>query len=362
MDIAGLELSQQQKLLNQLYNLKIQARDKALAMEKRKAEEERKAIEQAHKEKISLLDRQQKEVVMKLINKRITENLTEQEYNRQLKDLFLTFLDEKLALEDLSEDERLDLQSQKQQIELDNYIEHATQLREQQEEYKAFIEDMSVALGETLGEMFMSNEEGMRDMLKNMLKMLLDYLEKVMLASIGQVTITAFTNFASAAAAMGKIIAIKAAFSAAKAAIGNFYTGGYTGQGSWDQPQGIVHSNEFVANRFAVANPAVRPVLDLLDQAQRSGSISNLTSADIAAVSGRSSSPNDVTIVNNPSSINAGIGDNRMMNVVIECTRVMKLIQERFKDDIKAEVSITGKRGLNNVSNTYDKLIKNIER
>ena len=138
----------------------------------------------------------------------------------------------------------------------------------------------------TLGEMFAGNEEGMRNMLKNMLGMILDYLEKVVIASIGQVTITGFTNFASAALAMGKILAIKAAFSAVKSAIGNFYTGGFTGAGAWDDPKGIVHSNEFVANRFAVANPAVRPILDLLDHAQRSGSISNLSSADIAAGSG----------------------------------------------------------------------------
>ena len=51
MNIAGLELSQQQKLLDQLYNLKIQARDKALATEKNKADDERKAMEQAQKEK-----------------------------------------------------------------------------------------------------------------------------------------------------------------------------------------------------------------------------------------------------------------------------------------------------------------------
>ena len=37
--------------------------------------------------------------------------------------------------------------------------------------------------------------------------------------------------------------AIKAAFAVVKGLVGNFYTGGYTGSGSWDQPQGIVHSN-----------------------------------------------------------------------------------------------------------------------
>lgn len=87
-------------------------------------------------------------------------------------------------------------------------------------------------------------------------------------------------------ASVGKILAIKAAFAAAKTAVGNFYTGGYTGPGSWDQPQGIVHSNEFVANRFAVANPNLRPIFDAIDVAQRSGNVGNLTAEDIAAVAG----------------------------------------------------------------------------
>lgn len=65
-----------------------------------------------------------------------------------------------------------------------------------------------------------------------------------------------------------------------------YASGGYTPSGAWDEPQGVVHSNEFVANRQAVANPEVRPVLDLIDAAQRSGSIANLSSSDIAAVVG----------------------------------------------------------------------------
>ena len=69
------------------------------------------------------------------------------------------------------------------------------------------------------------------------------------------------------AKASAKIVLITAAFETAKGILGGFYTGGYTGGGDWDEPKGVVHSNEFVANRFAVANPAVRPVLDLIDVA-----------------------------------------------------------------------------------------------
>ncbi|MFT8251812.1 hypothetical protein, partial [Salmonella enterica] len=76
------------------------------------------------------------------------------------------------------------------------------------------------------------------------------------------------------------------AFETAKGLISNFYTGGFTPSGDWNQPQGIVHSNEFVANRFAVANPNLRPIFDAFDVAQRSGNVGNLTAEDIAAVAG----------------------------------------------------------------------------
>jgi hypothetical protein len=55
-----------------------------------------------------------------------------------------------------------------------------------------------------------------------------------------------------------------------------YFAGGFTGAGVWNKPQGVVHSNEFVANRYATNNPSVKPVLDIIDYAQQNGQISNL--------------------------------------------------------------------------------------
>ena len=82
--------------------------------------------------------------------------------------------------------------------------------------------------------------------------------------------------------------AIKMAFGLAKGAVSSFDTGGFTPGGNWNEPQGIVHSNEFVANRFAVKNPQVLPVLQRIDAAQRDGSISHLTGKEIADVTSNS--------------------------------------------------------------------------
>lgn len=74
-------------------------------------------------------------------------------------------------------------------------------------------------------------------------------------------------GFIGLAKAAAEIALITAAFQTAKAVINGFEEGGYTGSGRHDEPKGIVHAGEFVANRYAVQNPAIRPVLDLIDQA-----------------------------------------------------------------------------------------------
>ena len=55
-----------------------------------------------------------------------------------------------------------------------------------------------------------------------------------------------------------------------------FSEGGYTEKGGKYEPAGIVHKGEFVANQEAVKNPTVRPVLDMIDYAQRTGRIQQI--------------------------------------------------------------------------------------
>ncbi len=58
---------------------------------------------------------------------------------------------------------------------------------------------------------------------------------------------------------------------------GAFFTGGYTGfDGAPTDVAGTVHKKEFVANAQATANPSVKGVLDIINLAQKNGSISRL--------------------------------------------------------------------------------------
>lgn len=92
---------------------------------------------------------------------------------------------------------------------------------------------------------------------------------------------------AAAAVAFGavQIATIKKQHAAQEAA---YYSGGYTGGTQYRKEAGVVHEGEFVANHLAVQNPAVRPVLDLIDQAQRTGKVAALTPEAIAAAAGAS--------------------------------------------------------------------------
>lgn len=226
----------------------------------------------------------------------------------------------------------------------------------------AYLTQLGAAVGQTLG----GAKESLGDFLKASLQMVLEVIKQQLIAeqaaAIASITMKEITSkgFVGIATAAAKIALITAAFEAAKTAIGNFYTGGYTPSGDWDKPQGIVHSNEFVANRFAVANPAVRPVLDLIDAAQRSGTIANLTGGDIAAVAGSrpmtaAQAPVVVTSASQPD-------DKELMQTVRDLRRVISRLVVRLDEPIEAYGVISGRRGWKQKLDEYDKLLNNKSR
>lgn len=136
-----------------------------------------------------------------------------------------------------------------------------------------------------------------------------------------------------------------------QAAKANYWTGGFTPDGKWDEPQGTVHSGEFVANRFAVKNPAVRPVLDMIDTAQRNNTISTLTGSDVSAALGTGGTA-IMARQADPSSqyLAAAAG------ALGEAT---ERLSKRLDDGIGAVVNIQGKAGLDEQWKKWEKLNNN---
>ena len=222
-------------------------------------------------------------------------------------------------------------------------------------------QEFGVALGKTLA----GEEEAMDEFMQNLVTMVLDTIQKMLIAYIAWTTIRNIGEggvFIGLAKAAAEIALITAAFETAKSALGNFYTGGYTGPGNWDQPQGIVHSNEFVANRFAVANPNLRPIFDVIDVAQRTGNVGNLTAEDIAAVAGSGKNTHTVPAKAPGASATTTTNDPAIVAMLIECTRALRKLKSRLDDPLVAETYVTGKRGINQAQREYKKLENNKSR
>lgn len=229
-------------------------------------------------------------------------------------------------------------------------------------------------LGEQLGKVLMDEKANFKDFLRGILTLMIDALEKTVLAaraaSIAKNVST--LGFAGLAKAAVETALITAAFEMAKAAVGSFDTGGFTPAGPWDKPQGVVHSNEFVANRFATANPNVLPVLNLIDEAQRSGSVSRLSPDDIAAVipttqrqfasgamaSGGRSSAGGVA----QGAMQAAPQDAILTAVLSRVVRSLNTLDRRFSTPIIAETYATGKHGTIEAERLVNKMKSNVSR
>ncbi|MEO3502886.1 phage tail tape measure protein [Phocaeicola vulgatus] len=295
------------------------------------------------------------------------QNLTsEEDYLRLLSDLEYGYYSDMLANYQLTEQQKADFQKQINANRLKEDEREYQKRKEAQDKERALAQkytDMAKGIaedyGQTLGEMIANGELTMKSFLRETLLMAVDALEKVIEIAAVEITAknaaaTAPLSFIGIAKAAAQIAAIKVAFAAVKGMIGNFYTGGFTGSGEWNRPQGIVHSNEFVANRFAVANPAIRPVLNLIDHAQRTNTVGSLTASDVSAVV----APSAVV----PVSEGGTEVDLELYRLVVECTETMKKVKSRLQEPLVAETYVTGKHGINQAQKEYNRLNNNKSR
>ena len=220
------------------------------------------------------------------------------------------------------------------------------------------VQQFGTSFGEMMSGFFEDGKLDFGKFLKDLIKLTLDALEKTMVAAIAERTIknVATLGWSGIAKAAGEITLITAAFETAKAAIGSFAQGGFTGPGAWNEEKGVVHANEFVANRHATANPSVMPVLSLIDAAQKSGSVANLTSADIASVL-------PTTSMVTPTGGNRSQQGNReLLGMLAAATRANQLLLARLKQPIVAETYASGRRGVNEAQDLLERMKSNVRR
>ena len=263
-------------------------------------------------------------------------------------------------VETMSEIDQKELDEQKRHLEK-IAAEEEKALQEMEDTEKKRFEMMSdiakqfgTSFGEMMGGFFEDGKLRFGDFLRDILKLTIDALEKTMVAAIAERTIknVATLGFAGMLKASGEIAAITAAFETAKGLLSSFDVGGFTGRGDWDEPRGVVHANEFVANRHALNNPSLMPVLSLIDAAQRSGSVGNLTSADVMSVL-----PATVGGVGS-----GGGGSRELLSMLAEVRAANRRLLVRLNEPIVAETYATGKRGVNEAQGLVEKMKRNVKR
>lgn len=273
----------------------------------------------------------------------------------------------------LTGEQRLTIQQQIDDADIEQTKDVLKQKQDLAQKYNDIVCSVIVSagqkLGEELGKILQGEKADFKDFLRGMLSLMIDALENVVItaraASIARNVGT--LGPAGLAKAAIETALVKAAFEMAKAAVGSFDVGGFTPNGPWDKPQGIVHSNEFVANRFATGNPNVLPVLNLIDEAQRSGSVSRLSPDDIAAVipqqrhfGGATSSAHGSFVQH--SQVQQPTADVALTAVLSRVVRSLNSLDRRFAAPIVAETYATGKHGTIEAERLVDKMKSNVSR
>lgn len=364
LKVKGLEPSEIQRINDQILDAEIKARDELRRLDEQSAKNEEKRRKEQAEETFSRLDKEYQMQVEAAAMYHYKNRTSEEEYFNELRRLQDVYYHKVLNDAAISEEKKNQVREQMRKRNLKDAQKDAEEEKRIEREKFDILFDLAKGFGETMAQFFTDSEVSLKDFLKNILTMSLDALERMMIMAVTERTIKNIGSlgFVGVAKAAGEIALITAAFETAKGLISNFYTGGFTPSGDWNQPQGIVHSNEFVANRFAVANPNLRPIFDAIDVAQRSGNVGNLTAEDIAAVAGSGKSTRTVPAKAPAASATTTTNDPAMVAMLIECTRVLRKLKNRLDDPLVAETYVTGKRGINQAQKEYQKLNNNKSR
>lgn len=283
--------------------------------------------------------------------------------------LWKEYLEKQLDELNLNGEQKAEIIKEIEKADTDATEEELEKRQQKYEDYYHTVADLASQAGEQLGELLgnllTGQKASIKEFLKSILSMTLDALKQTMVMAIAKRTIENISTLglAGIAKAAAEIALITAAFETAKTAIGNFAVGGFTSSGPWDRPQGIVHSNEFVANRFATANPNILPVLNLIDAAQRSGSVSRLSAEDVAAVVPMARNGGHSVMQRTANGMASGASDDAALySVLARVVRSLDGIDRRFSQPIVAETYATGKHGTIEAEKLVNKMKSNVKR
>lgn len=369
LEIAGLEPKQREQLQGKILDMTIKMKEQLAKLDEKQKQE----AEKAATERLNLSKENLQEALLQMRRTRIEEGLTEEEYAARVLEIRRAFYQKALQDQNLSDKERQRLKHEAAELEIAEEERKQKRLddlaKKEEDRQKQLFDTLRSAgeeLGEALADWLTDTETTFKDFSKELLKTIVKTVENIMTAAIVQRTVENIRTlgFLGVAKAAGEIALIKAAGAALNGLVDNFYSGGYTGQGRWDEPRGVVHAGEFVANRYAVANDAVRPVLDLIDQAQKNGSIANLTAEDIAAVARPSAPTSPASSLSGEARTRAGYTprDPELTAALHLLTRTTARAAEAYREPSPAYCYLEGRGGINTAQDMLSQIKNNASR
>lgn len=157
------------------------------------------------------------------------------------------------------------------------------------------------------------------------------------------------------AAGMIQIAAIKKQQQASLAQ--GYSEGGFTPDGSPDEPVGIVHAGEWVASQRLVRSPQTRPLIEALDYAQRTNTVGSLKAADVSrsitapmVLAQQGQTPK--VIVNQPAPA-------IVVEQNSEYVDAMKRLSQCLNEPFITVNTITGDYGIEKAQEDYGRLLRN---
>lgn len=399
--IAGLEEKQrsalkdklvamQKKLYEQLQDVvadnadeEKESWDKKLEDLQKQEDRQREIIEEAHKQ--GLIDEEAYQVQLTKLQKKYQKKRAENKREQEEEDLAAALLDRELLGAQMGESER-DTQESLKTIRRDYYAMqladenlNAERRREIQmklaqdyiDEYKKTVEDIKEItdsavsmIDSAMEEIFEDGTKGLKNFGKEILKTILSTIEKQILAEKAAILASelATKSWAGVASAAGMMALIATAFAAAKAAIGSWSEGGFTGKGGKREVAGIVHKGEYVLPQEAVNNPALAPLIEQVEEARTSGRIGSFIPR--LSVSGRvmPNVPPTQHSLSVRGALSSGGGGRDGNSVLMEVAAAVRDLRERLDKPIEAQTHLLGKGGVNEAQDKLTKMMDNAKR
>lgn len=354
MAIAGLEPEKRQQFEQKMLEMRIKFKEAC-------AQQDKADVDKASEEAFTSMEKQYQLEIQEATRRHYEQVTSEEDYWQTISDIQDKYYNNLLQSAQISEEKKAEIISAIENKQLQDSKKVYDEKVRQFNSMSNAMQGVATELGQALADYFAGEEENFGSFMSSILKITLDALEKQLIATqaaaIAEVTIKDITlkGLLGMATAAAKIALITAAFETAKSVLGSFDSGGYTGNGRWDEPRGIVHAGEFVANRHAVQNPEIRPVLDLIDQAQRNNTIGSISQEDLIRVMNRQNLSSSQNIYNNYS-------DNSMLPVMSEMIVVLQKVKKRLDEPILSYTKATGRMGVNEAQKLVEQMKNNVSR